>query len=199
MSGDALIALLIGAIALMGSPGPATLSSAGSGAAYGFRGGLRYTLGICTGTSTVVLLVATGVTGLVIALPGARTVLIGAASLYILYLAWKIANAPPISKVTSTEEAPPYLAGLALALANPKAYAAIGAVFSSTVLIEASATRDAITKAAILITLVPFINLTWLAAGASLARLMASPRASRVLNICFAILLVISVAIALLL
>jgi threonine/homoserine/homoserine lactone efflux protein len=61
---DGLIALFTAALALMGSPGPATLSSAAAGAAYRLRA-VPYVLGISLGTITVMVLVAAGVTGLI--------------------------------------------------------------------------------------------------------------------------------------
>ncbi len=54
---DGLIALMIAATAMMGSPGPATLSSAAAGAAYRLRA-VPYVIGISLGTMSVMVLVA---------------------------------------------------------------------------------------------------------------------------------------------
>ena len=83
---DGLIALMIAAAALMGSPGPATLSAAAAGAAYRLRA-VPYVIGISFGTMTVMVLVAAGVTGLVTSIPGAAPVISTLAGGYILYLA----------------------------------------------------------------------------------------------------------------
>jgi threonine/homoserine/homoserine lactone efflux protein len=71
---DGLIALFTAAIALMGSPGPATLSSAAAAAAYRLRA-VPYVVGISLGTITVMVLVAAGVTGLITSIPGAAPVI----------------------------------------------------------------------------------------------------------------------------
>ena len=83
-------------IALMASPGPVTLASAALGAAYPWSIALPRVLAMTIGTATVIVLVASGVTGLITAMPGAAPVLMVLAGSYILYLAWKIATAPPI-------------------------------------------------------------------------------------------------------
>ena len=193
MDTEALIAMLAAALALMGSPGPATLSIAATSAVYGVRGALPYFCGVCCGTSTIVVLVGTGVTGLVLAVPGAAPVLIALAAAYILYLAYKIATAPPLQSAADAEPAPRALYGYLFAIANPKGYAAIGAVFAGFTLLAAEPARDAVTKAVVLIAMVVVVNSTWLMTGHLLAQLFRSPRAARVLNVTFAVLLVLSV------
>ena len=66
---NALILLWLAAFPLMGSPGPATLSLAGIGTAFGFRRGVPYLLGIVAGTTVVLMMIATGVTALILADP----------------------------------------------------------------------------------------------------------------------------------
>lgn len=189
---DSLIALLIAALALMGSPGPATLSSAAAGAAYRVRA-VPYVAGVSSGTITVILLVAAGVTGLVTSVPGAAPVITVLAGAYILYLAWKIATAPPAGALDSQSHAPPFLGGYALAVANPKAYGAMGALFSGFPIVEQDPVAGGMLKVILLSALAVVINLTWMSAGAGMARAMRNPRTSRVLNITFAILLLASV------
>lgn len=193
-----LFVLLLAALPLMGSPGPATLSSAAVGSAYGAARGVPYVAGICAGTTTVLLIVATGVTGVVFAVPGALPVITIAAAAYILYLAWKIATAPPLASRGEAGKAPSFIPGYLLAIANPKAYAAIGAVFSSVTVIEPDLTMDAVVKFVALSILVVIINNTWMLFGAAFARYLSSPRLGRAINITFAVLLVVSVVAAVL-
>ncbi len=129
-----LLSLLASAAALMASPGPATLSVAATAAAYGFRRSLSYVMGINLGTILVLLAMALGASTLLYALPGLALPISIAASLYILYLAYRIATAPPLADKTN-EPSPGLMPGLLLAMANPKAYLAIGAVYSKAVLI----------------------------------------------------------------
>ena len=114
-----LSALLLTSTALMGSPGPATISVAAMAAAFGPRRAARYLSGIILGTTAVLLIVASGLTGAVHAIPGAQPVLIGAAALYILYLAFKIATAAPLAAHDPDAPAPSFLGGFFLAIAGP--------------------------------------------------------------------------------
>src|SRR3954469_5905177 len=108
----------------MASPGPTTLSVTATAAAFGLRGSLAYVLGINLGTIAVLLAVALGASTLLHAMPQlALPVTIGA-SLYILYLAFRIATAPPLGDMKG-RMAPGLVSGLALAVSNPKAYLAI--------------------------------------------------------------------------
>ena len=84
---EPLILLLLAALPLMGSPGPATLSIAATGSVCGLVRGIPYLMGIVMGTSVVVVLIATGVTGLLFTIPGVLPILTLAALAYILFLA----------------------------------------------------------------------------------------------------------------
>ncbi|MEM7178877.1 MAG: LysE family transporter [Pseudomonadota bacterium] len=194
---ESVFAFLAGALALMGSPGPATLSSAASGAAFGMRAALPYVLGISLGTTTVGAIVALGVTGLVTSIEGAGPIIALLAGGYILYLAWKIGSAPPLGSLDRGEDAPPMIAGYLLAIVNPKAYAALGALFSGFHLIDGDPGADNLIKFAIVAALALAINLFWMKLGNVIAQKMRSPTASRAMNIGFAIALVVSVLMAL--
>ena len=85
--------------------------------------------------------VAAGLTGLVLALPGAAPVLAACAGCYILYLAWKVATAPPLGRLESGAARPALLGGYAMAVMNPKAYAAFIALFSGYPLIDLAQRR----------------------------------------------------------
>ena len=130
-----LALLLLTALPLMGSPGPATLSLAATASVFGVRRSLWYLAGIILGTSVVLMMIATGVTGILFAVPGVLPALTAAALCYILYLAYKIATAPILSQDVKNETAPSMVGGLLLAIANPKAFAAIGAVFAGVVVL----------------------------------------------------------------
>ena len=145
---ETLPALLIAALALMAS-GPVTLASAAAGAAWPGRA-TAYVLAMSTGTITVILLVAVGVTGLVASIPGARPVIAAAGMGYILYLAWRIASAPPIGALSADRRPPPLLGGYAMAIANPKAWAAFAALFSGYPLIPDDPVAGGAAKAVIL-------------------------------------------------
>src|SRR5437660_1073218 len=95
---DGLMGFLLAAVALAGSPGPATISLTATGAAFGTRRGVGYLAGIVVGMVAVMAVVASGVVGLLMALPGIAPVVGGLAAAYFLYLAWRIATAPPLGE-----------------------------------------------------------------------------------------------------
>lgn len=200
-----LLLLWLAALPLMGSPGPATISLAATGSAFGIRSGLGYLSGIVVGTTCVLLLVATGVATALIAHPVAGHVLTGLATIYILYLAWKIATAPvkPARSADRTQQprersAPDFRGGLLLAIANPKAFAAIGAVYASHHIAQNSVWLNNTVKIAALTLVIVLVNTAWLIFGAGFSRLLSNPRAGRVINIIFALMLIASVSTALL-
>ena len=135
---ESLLGFILAGLALAGSPGPATLSLAATGAAFGARRGLGYMTGINLGMVGVMAITASGVVGLLLAVPGAAPVVIGLSSAYFAYLAWRIATAPPLADSGEQRRQPSFLAGVGLSLVNPKGYAAMAALFSSFVLIHLS-------------------------------------------------------------
>jgi threonine/homoserine/homoserine lactone efflux protein len=180
---------VLSALAIMGSPGPATISLVAAGAAYGVRRSVPYLAGIVVGTAAVLLIVATGMTATLLAVPAVRPVLLGVAAAYILWLAWHVATAPPLG--ASCDDTPPasFRGGALLGVANPKAWVAIAAVFASARLAHGAA-ADATAKVAVLAPLVVLINATWLVAGTSLTPLLRRPRSARAVNAFLAVTLV---------
>jgi threonine/homoserine/homoserine lactone efflux protein len=194
---SSLFALVLTSLAIMGSPGPATISLTGSGVAFGVRRSARYLAGIILGTTAVLAGVAAGVTGALLAVPAARPVLIGVAVAYILYLAFHIATAPPLDARSDAAAAPSLAGGLLLGVANPKAWVAIAAVFVSVRLASAGAV-DAGLKTCVLVIMIVIINTGWLAAGASLAPILRDPVRSRRASVALAAALILSTGAALL-
>ncbi|MEM1163001.1 MAG: LysE family translocator, partial [Pseudomonadota bacterium] len=162
-----LPALIPAILALMSTPGPVTLASAAFGAAVGWRA-WPWVLMMTLGTGTVILLVATGVTGLVTALPGAAPVILVLAAAYFLWLAWRIGTAPPIGSVDAATTLPPLWTIYVMAVANPKAFGAMGALFSAHPLLPDSPVLGAALKGGILFCCALTINHVWMVAGAVL-------------------------------
>ena len=194
---DALPGFLLAAVALAGSPGPATLSLTATGAAFGARRGVLYLMGIVIGMVAVMAVVASGVVGLLLAVPGATTIVTVLAALYFLYLAWCIATAPPIDEQAAERRPPSFAAGLLLSLVNPKGYAAMAALYSGFVLVQGRVALDITVKMALLVAIMIAVNVAWLMAGATLTGVFRRPSTNRAINIVFAVLLVVSVVFAL--
>jgi threonine/homoserine/homoserine lactone efflux protein len=184
------LSLILASIVVMGSPGPSTMSVTAVGAAFGLRRSARYLWGLVLGTIAVLLAVAAGVVSVLLSMPRLAPVLLIASAAYMLYLAFRIATAPPLSRRSETITAPSFAAGFLLAVANPKAYVAIAAVFAGTTL-AAAPTLDAVLKTAVLAVMIVVIHVCWLLAGTSLARVFYDPVSSRIANLAFAVVLVV--------
>src|SRR5437762_2988123 len=184
-----LLTLVLASAVVMGSPGPSTMSAMAVSAAFGLRRSMVYVLGLMLGTAAVLAAVATGVVAMLLSMPALAHILLYASAGYILFLAYQIATAPPVSAQSPDIPAPSFAPGFLLAVANPKAWFAIAAVFAASTLVATSGTIDALIKAAILTIMIVIIHLGWVLAGASLAGLLRDPVTSRVANIAFAMVL----------
>jgi threonine/homoserine/homoserine lactone efflux protein len=193
---DGLAGFLLAALALAGSPGPATLSLTATGAAFGAGRGVAYLIGIVVGMVAVMAAVAGGLVGLLMALPGVTPVVTVLAAAYFLYLAWRIATAPPLTDANTARRAPTFVAGFALSLVNPKGYAAMAALYSGFVLVPDRLSADVAVKMAVLTLIIVAVNVAWLLAGAALTRFFREPLSNRLINVAFAVLLVASVVLA---
>lgn len=182
---EGLLGFVLAGIALAGSPGPATLSLAATGAAFGARRGLGYMAGIVIGMVAVMGITATGVVGVLLA------------AAYFAYLAFRIATAPPLTESTQQRQ-PSFGGGVFLSLVNPKGYAAMAALFSGFVLIPERLELDVAAKVIVLAAIITAVNIAWLIAGAALTRFFQAPGTNRAINVTFAALLVAFVAFALL-
>jgi len=186
---------VLAGIALTGSPGPANLGLAAAGAAFGVRRSAALSAGIVAGVLAVLLVTATGLAGLVLAQPvlgpAVRLLAVG----YMVYLASAIAAAPPLAGDEGPRRRPSFAAGLVLGVGNPKAYAAMAALFSGFLLVDRPA-LDVAVKALILTAIVATVNLAWLLLGSALTRFFREPATNRAVNILFAVLLLASVAVA---
>jgi threonine/homoserine/homoserine lactone efflux protein len=195
---EGLLGFVLAGIALAGSPGPATLSLAATGAAFGTRRGLGYMAGIVIGMVAVMGIIATGVVGFLLALPGTTPVVAALAAAYFAYLAFRIATAPPLTESAQQRRQPSLGGGVFLSLVNPKGYAAMAALFSGFVLIPERLELDVAAKVTTLVAIIVAVNMAWLIAGAALTRFFREPGTNRAINVAFAVLLVASVAFALL-
>ncbi len=135
------------------------------------------------GTSVVLLGVATGVTAAVFAVPTLEVVLIAIAAAYIVWLAHRIATAPPLADKSPAAGAPSVAGAMLLAIANQKAWVAIAAVFTTARLAD-NASTDAVAKTAVLSLMIVVIMVGWLLAGARWRHCCVTPSARLVFAPC---------------
>ena len=193
----ALGIFLAAAVGLLGSPGPAIAALIAVGRARGLVGGLPYFLGLQLGLATAAGMTAAGLFSLLAAFPSALRVMTIAATIYLIYLAWKIASSPvgETAQASNGAHASP-AAGFLLGVTNPKAYLAFASLLASYTLIKGSVREDTLTKWFLLVAVMIVVDIIWLYVGAFLRGLMLSPNSERVLNVTLGLTVLIAAGLA---
>ncbi len=194
---EAVGSLVVATMLLLGSPGPATLALAATGAVFGFRGGTPFLIGILSGLAVAIVLGSAGIVALFEAFPASRFFVQICGGLYIGYVALKIATAP----VLSTQEnlsgsAPLFRDGFILNLLNPKAYAAFLALFSQFLLPFSNDTASTAVTALVAFGIGIVVDVAWLALGGLLRPIFEAPKLARITRVTFGLLMVIAVVVA---
>ncbi len=191
---EAIAALVIATAALLGSPGPATLSLAAVAATSGISRGLTYYFGILTGLLFAMLGAIAGLATVLARWPQVSLVIQVLGGAYILYVAWKIATAPTVAEDDSKNiRHPGFRDGFILNILNAKAYAAFLALFSQFLLPIDDLMLAYVVSATICFGVAIVVDAAWLLAGGFLQSLFRNPRSARRIRIVFGILIVASV------
>lgn len=191
-----MITFTLAVFFLLITPGPGVLSTAGLGAAYGFRAGLPYIFGLFVGSNLVSLAVVSGLAAIAFQVPGLRTILFILSTCYLLFLAARIALAGTKIAFIRAEKQPGFWAAITLQAINPKAYVVGTTLFSGFILWPEAFLFEVFTKFLIINIIWVPVHFTWLWAGASLKRLNLAPRTQRAINIAMAIAMVAVVTLA---
>ena len=179
-------------VAMTITPGPNNLMVAAAAANHGITETVPHILGITVGFTLMLAIVAGGLGGVVDAVPFLHPVLQWGGAAWLLYLAWKIATAPPPSEQRSR---PPmgFFGAAAFQWVNPKAWMiALSAASEFVVpgrplLLEAGRIAGIFAMVAI-----PCI-LPWAMLGSGTARILNAPHRLQAFNIVMAVLLVASI------
>ncbi len=178
------------------TPGPGVMSVAGVGSAFGRAAGMRYLWGLFLGNNIVMAAVISGLAGLILAEPRIRFVLFVASTLYLLYLAMKVAFAGSKIGFVRAEVAPGFWNGVTLQFINPKAYAVNTYFFSAFTIAGMGFAAETLAKLiAINVVWIP-IHLFWLWLGIRLNELHLPPGRQRILNFAMSASMLIAVALA---
>lgn len=172
------------------TPGPNNMMVMASGANFGFRPTMPHMLGISIGFMVMVFLVGIGLIGVFDAWPPAHTILTVISVAYLLWLAWKIANAAAPETADSTSRPFSFLQAAMFQWVNPKAWTmAFGAI--TLYAPDRSFVAISIVALAFGIMSIPAISM-WTVLGQQFRRILSSPARLRVFNWSMAALLVAS-------
>jgi threonine/homoserine/homoserine lactone efflux protein len=190
----ALILTSIPFLASMGfTPGPNNILVASSGVNFGFKATIPHILGITVGYPLMLLLVGLGLVKIFVTLPEVHLVLKYVCIVYLLYLAWKIANAAAISDSRKAAKPMTFLQGVAFQWVNGKGWVvALSAVTTYTV-VESSLLTQVLALAGIALVVTVGAVTTWTLFGAMLRRYLHTDRRRRWFNYAMAALLVASI------
>lgn len=188
---DAVLALLVFGFVASITPGPNNLMLLASGVNFGFRRSIPHMLGVGIGFVVMIVLVGLGFGQLFAAYPWLHQTLKLIGVLYMLFLAWKLANGGGIGDGTRPKQPMTFLQAAAFQWVNPKAWAmALSAIAAYSV-------PGALSLSALMIGLVfGVVNLpsisVWTLFGAGMRRFLSNARNVRIFNASMALLLVAS-------
>jgi len=198
ISTDLLLGLILFAFVSSITPGPNNLMLLASGVNFGFRRTIPHMLGIAGGFTVMTLVIGLGLAGLFIAWPPARVLLKLASVGYLLWLAWRIANAAPPAKQAplSTQRPPSKQAGTPFSMlqaagfqwVNPKAWTM--ALTANTLYAPSADLASVLLVAGVFGAInLPSVS-SWAAMGTMLRGFLRDPKRLRVFNVVMAGLLV---------
>jgi threonine/homoserine/homoserine lactone efflux protein len=134
----------LAALVLLGSPGPAIAALIAVGRKEGLAGGLRFYGGLQVGLALAAAASAAGLFSLLQSFPALTATMAIVSTLYLVYLAYKIAMSPvgnqPEGKANGF--ASTALSGFVLGVTNPKAYVAFVSLMASYSVVRSSSSLD---------------------------------------------------------
>lgn len=187
---DVLPALALFAFVSSATPGPNNLMLMASGANYGFWRSVPHMLGISAGFMLMLVLTGLGLIQVFDRYPIIYRILSVLSVAYMIYLAWRIAQAGNIRQQTGRGKPMTFLQAAAFQWVNPKAWAM--ALTAVTVYV-ADHGIWMLVAAALCFGIVNLPSVTiWTVLGQQMARVLTDPKRLRLFNWTMAALLIAS-------
>ncbi|WP_104017457.1 LysE family translocator [Roseovarius nitratireducens] len=190
MTLDLLAALATFALVTVITPGPNNLMLMASGTNFGFVRTIPHMLGIGLGFPLMVACVGLGVMQVFDLWPLSYTLLKTVSVAYLLYLAWRIANAAPPASADGPAEGRPltFLQSAAFQWVNPKAWTM--ALSAITLYATGRDLMAVLWVAGVYVAVSTISTTSWTVLGQQVRRLLKNPARLRVFNWVMALLLV---------
>jgi threonine/homoserine/homoserine lactone efflux protein len=183
MSLDQIIAFAIFAGVAAGTPGPSNAMLMAVGANVGWRRGLPCLFGVAAGMGFLIFVSALGLGGVLLAFPMMVPVMKAAGTLFLIYLAWKIASSSGVPQA-GNDGAVGFWAAAGFQWINPKAWmAGIGAAAASLGAAHQSITWDSMLLGATFAVVAFIVCIPWLGFGSLIRRVLVDPGRRRTFNI----------------
>ena len=185
-----LIALFTFCFVTTVTPGPNNLMLMTSGVNFGFRRSVPHMLGVALGFSLMVLIVGLGLAGVFHTEPRAVRALQVVSIVYMLWLAWKIANAGAPKEGTAKARPLGFLQAAGFQWVNPKAWA-MALTATSIYAPDQSLSAMALVAGAFTAVNLPSVAI-WVSMGQAMRRLLTRTRWLTIFNWTMAALLILS-------
>lgn len=190
---DNLYSLILFAIAGSFTPGPNTMMVTASGTAFGLGRSWPHIWGVTIGFGLMIAAFGLGLGQLFHTYPTAHWYLRILGSVYLLYLAWRLAQAGDPAAKAATQKPLTFLEAALFQWLNPKAYTlAIGVVTAFTT-VQGDPLRELAWIAGLFAAITWVSLIFWCLFGVGIRRLLSTPRAVRIANVTLAVLLALSV------
>lgn len=193
MSVTEFLPLVLFVIVSTATPGGATTLATASGAHFGYRRSVPFMCGIAVGLATMAASAAAGLGSVILAFPSLQLAMKLIGSLYLLWLAWKMARSGPPHLHLSIAKPTSFPGSVWLVWHNPKGWAmALGAAASFASLADEPFHLALILGISFGAAAILSLSL-WCAAGVLLSRLLRTDAQWHALNALLGALLVISI------
>ena len=191
MTPELLGALALFALAFSITPGPNNTMLLASGANFGLRASVPHMLGVAAGFALLLLTVGFGLGGVFTAYPVLHTVLAWAGTIYLLYLAARIALSDGMKARKDGARPMRFIEAVAFQAVNPKGWAmALGAMTAY------APQHNYLINVVLVVLLFAPINgvciFFWTAFGVGMRRFLERPAVLKGFNIAMAVVLVLS-------
>jgi len=189
---DLFTALITYCLVTSITPGPNNMMLLGSGVTFGFQRTIPHMLGISAGCALMVLILGMSLAAVTRYLPMLHTTLHIVSTLYLLWLAWRIATStgPGDAGVRGQPLSP--VDAAAFQWVNPKAWAMVLGAITSFAQPERMVYDVPVIAVALIIVGLPCIAL-WAGMGSAMRTVLREPKALRIFNFGMAALLVVSI------
>lgn len=194
MSAEQIAAFFLFSVVAAVTPGPSNVLLTATGASVGVRRGLPCLLGVSAGMGSMMFLMAHGVAGVGLVSGAALLAVKAAGAVFLLWLAWRIAFAPP-GKPADAPRPTGFLGAAALQWVNPKAWM-VSAGAAAAYLDDApgSALVQSLSFALVFVAAALPSGFVWLAFGRAAQALLGDDRRRRAFNLAMGLALAGSVA-----
>ena len=184
------------AFSQVATPGPANMAMMATGARFGFRAALPFVAGVILGKQLIIWPIGYGIMEIASQVPFLFEILKFLSALYIIWLAWRVANMR-LSSGEPSLDAPGFWSGLLVHPLNPKAWAMILVGFTNFVESDTSTFYATSYIAASLLIIQIICHPIWTLFGDRIAKFIIGKKYERVFMWFLALVTVIFVLMAL--